>query len=182
MSKVTERITKIGLIIFLMTVIAPIISASFINGIVDFDGPRTIDPGIDDAFTYTVNSFQNYKITVDVSFNETVSPTYTLYVVVTSRAEWSEMLNGTKTLDNITDFLYNQTIYHNQPFTFNVIIPNSDEWTFIFFNPNAEPMLTRISITRKHIFWWLWIVIPVLVIIGLSSAVLVTISRRVKKS
>jgi len=169
MSKVTERITKIGLLAILMIMIAPVISSSLVSGIVDFDGPRTIDPGYVDAFTYTVDTFKNYRFTIDVGFNETVLPSFVLNVFVTTRVEWDEMLAGTTTINNMTEHLYNDTIYHAQTVQFDVIIPDWDEWTFVFFNPNAVEMLTQIRLARQHILWWLFIVIPALVIIGLVA-------------
>ncbi|NHJ33635.1 MAG: hypothetical protein FK732_12310, partial [Asgard group archaeon] len=167
MSKVTKRITKIGLLTILAIMIAPVISSSLVMGIVDFDGPRTIDPGYIDAFTYTIETFKNYRFTVDVRFNETVDPSFTLQVFVTTRVEWDDMLAGQKTLHNMTDYLYNNTIYHAQPVQFDVVIPDWDEYTFVFLNLNPSEFLTQIRLERQHILWWLWIVIPAVVIIGL---------------
>lgn len=167
MSKVTKRMTKIGLLAILMIIIAPVISSSFVSGLVDFDGPRTIDPGYVDAFTYTIDTFKNYRFTVEVSFNETVDPSYTLNVFVLNRTQWDEMLAGTKTLNNVTDLLYNSTVYHAQPLKFDVVIPDWGDWTFVFLNLNPLEFLTQIRLARQHILWWLWIVIPVVVVIGL---------------
>lgn len=169
MSKVTEKMTKIGLLAILMIMIAPVISSSFVSGLVDFDGPRTIDPGYVDAFTYTVDTFKNYRFTVDISFNETVDPSYTLNVFFTTRAEWDEMLAGTKTLHNMTESLYNTTVYHAQPLKIDVVIPDWEEWTFVFLNLNTLEFLTQIRLARQHILWWLWIVIPVVVVVGLVT-------------
>jgi len=169
MSKVTERTAKIGLLAILMIMIAPVISSSFVSGLVDFDGPRTIDPGYVDAFTYTVDTFKNYRFSVDVSFNETVDPSYTLNVLFTTRAEWDEMLAGTTTLQNMTFFKINDTVYHAEPFHYDVIIEDWGEWTFIFLNLNAAEFLTQIRLSRQHILWWLWIVIPIVVVIGLVA-------------
>ena len=169
MSKVTERMTKIGLLAILMIMIAPVISSSFVSGLVDFDGPRTIDPGYVDAFTYTIDTFKNYRFTVDISFNETVDPSYTLNVFFTTRTEWDEMLAGTKTLSNMTDYLFNATVYHGQPLQYSVVIPDWEEWTFVFLSFNAAEFLTQIRLARQHVLWWLWIVIPIVVIIGLVA-------------
>ncbi len=169
MSKVTERMTKIGLLAILMIIIAPVISSSFVSGLVDFDGPRTIDPGYTDAFTYTVDTFKNYRFTVDISFNETVNPSYTLNILFTTRAEWDEMLAGTKTLHNMTEFKYNTTVYHAQPLQIDVVIDDWGEWTFVFLNLNDAEFLTQIRLARQHILWWFWIVIPVVVVIGLVA-------------
>ncbi len=171
MSKATARITKISLFAILVIMIAPVISTTLVQGIVDFDGPRTIDPGYEDAFTYTIDTFKNYRFTVVVGFNQTVLPSYLLNVFVVTRVAWDQMLEGTKTRHNMTtdDYLFNETVYHAQPLTFEVIIPNWDEWTFVFFNPNPNEMLTQIRLARQHILWWLWIVIPILVIVGLVA-------------
>jgi hypothetical protein len=149
--------------------IAPIISTSLVSGITDFDGPRTIDPGYTDAFTYTVDTFKNYRFTINVEFNETVQPTFLLNVFITTRAEWDAMLAGTVTRHNMTEFEYNATVYHAVPLQYDVVIPDWDEYTFVFFNPNSIEMLTQIKLARQHILWWLWIVIPVLVVIGLVA-------------
>ncbi|MBK5114003.1 MAG: HEAT repeat domain-containing protein [Candidatus Heimdallarchaeota archaeon] len=171
MSKATERITKISLIAILMIMIAPAISASLVSGIVDFDGPRTIDPGYTDAFQYTIDTFKNYRFTVLVEFNETVNPSFLLNVFVVKNEVWEEMLAGTTTRHNMTseDYLYNATVYHAVDLSYDVVIPDWDDWTFVFFNPNSVEMLTQIRLARQHILWWLWIVIPVLVVIGLVA-------------
>ena len=166
MSKVTERMTKVGLLAILMIMIAPVISSSFVSGLVDFDGPRTIDPGYDVAFTYTIDTFKNYRFTVDISFNETVDPSYTLNVIFTTRAEWDEMLAGTKTLQNMSDYKINTTVYHAVPLQYDVVIEDWGDWTFIFLNLNAAEFLTQIRLARQHVLWWLWIVIPIVVIVG----------------
>ncbi|MHA1122897.1 MAG: HEAT repeat domain-containing protein [Candidatus Heimdallarchaeota archaeon] len=169
MSKVTERMAKIGFLAILMIMIAPIISSSFVSGLVDFDGPRTIDPGYVDAFTYTIDTFKNYRFTIEISFNETVLPSYVLNVFVTNRSVWDEMLAGTTTINNMTGFLYNATVYHAQTLEFDVVIPDWGDWTFVFFNPNAAEMLTQIRLARQHVLWWLFIVIPLVVVIGLVA-------------
>lgn len=135
-------------------------------GITDFDRPRTIAPGYSVAFTHTVENFKNQKFSIEIEFNETVPDDYVLNVFCTTREEWDAMLTGRITVKNMTEFLYNGSVIFGELLTYEVVMPNWSDWTFIFLNQNQNDMLTQIKLSHQHILWWLAIVLPGLVIIG----------------
>ncbi|NHJ33636.1 MAG: hypothetical protein FK732_12315 [Asgard group archaeon] len=171
---------KNKLFLVIPILIAPILLTSFVCGEVIFDGPRSISPDLSDAFTFTVDSVKKYHYTIDLVFNETVLPSYILIVFVTTRAEWADMLAGTKTLHNMTDYLHNQTVYHKQLVSFNITIPDNYEWTFVFYNPNEFEMLTRIKITQEYSAGLSVDYIPLIAIIGFTVIIVISKKRKMK--
>ncbi len=169
MSKAIRNLTKINLLVFTILIITPFLSSALVLGITDFDRPRTIEPGYDLAFTHTVENFKNQKFTIEIEFNETVPEDYVLNVFCTTRDEWDDMLEGSVSVNNMTHFLYNGSVIFGELFTYEVVIPDWEEWTFVFLNLNQNDMLTQIKLSHQHILWWLWIVLPGLVIIGLVA-------------
>ncbi|MHA1220658.1 MAG: hypothetical protein ACTSQB_02885, partial [Candidatus Heimdallarchaeota archaeon] len=84
MSKATRRMVKFGILAFTVFMIIQM-STTSVDGIVDFNRPRTIKPGYEDAFTHTVRNYKSQRFTITVSFNETVPVDYTLHVFCTNR-------------------------------------------------------------------------------------------------
>ncbi|NHJ87310.1 MAG: HEAT repeat domain-containing protein [Asgard group archaeon] len=167
MSKATRRLVKFGILAFTVLIITQITTSMNVDGIVDFDRPRTIDPGYTDAFTHSIRNYKNQRFTITVTFNETVDPSYTLQVFCVNRTEWDLMLDGSVTIANMTSSKYNHTVLWGEVYTVSVVIPDWNEYTFVFLNLNADSMLTQIRLEHQHVLWWLWIVIPAVVIIGL---------------
>ena len=97
MSLPSKRIAKLGVLAVTILMIMPVVSSTMVKGIVDFDRPRTIDPGYNDAFTYTVENYKNQRFSVTVTFNETVDEDYVLNVFVTNRTQWDNILDNVNT-------------------------------------------------------------------------------------
>ncbi|MBN1331027.1 MAG: HEAT repeat domain-containing protein [Candidatus Heimdallarchaeota archaeon] len=167
MSKATCRLVKFGILAFTVLMIAQITTSMNVEGIVDFDRPRTIDSGYVNAFTHSVRNYKNQRFTITVSFSETVPQTYELHVFCTTREEWDLMLDGIVTVENMTDYKYYKVTEWEEVYSASVVIPDWEEWTFVFLNLNPASMLTQVRLEHQHVLWWLWIVIPAVVIIGL---------------
>ncbi|HUT80385.1 MAG TPA: HEAT repeat domain-containing protein [Candidatus Bathyarchaeia archaeon] len=167
MSKATRRLIRFGILAFTVLMITQLTTAMNVEGIVDFDRPRTIDPGYANAFTHSIRNYKNQRFTITVTFNETVPQTYELHVFCTTRTEWDQMLDGVVTVENMTQYRYYKITEWGEVFSVSVVIPDWEEWTFVFLNLNPASMLTQVRLEHQHVLWWLWIVIPAVVVIGL---------------
>ncbi|NHJ85965.1 MAG: HEAT repeat domain-containing protein [Asgard group archaeon] len=169
MHKFGKTITKIGFLLILVLVFTPLFSISSVNALNEFNGEKTIRVGYVDAYTYTIDNYKNQRFTIQSYFNETVNPAFELIVLCTIASEWDSIQNGSTTLANMTHYLQNYSVSWGETYVYEVVIPDWEEWTFVFLNLNGASMLTQLKIDRQHVLWWLWIVIPLLVIIGLTT-------------
>lgn len=173
MNKTTSKLIKLTFFAFTLICVSGL-STTFVLGVIDYDQPNTVQNGYTDAFTHSVNNYKNQRFQITPFFNQTVNPTYELHVFCVRRTTWDLMLDGSLAVENITDvsndnILYYHLLEHSEIYTADVVIPDWEDWTFVFLNLNGADMLTQIRIEHQHILWWLWIVIPVLVVLGLAT-------------
>ncbi|NHJ04860.1 MAG: hypothetical protein EAX90_08555 [Candidatus Heimdallarchaeota archaeon] len=177
-----KRASRISILAFTIIVMTSLITVSSVIGGLIMDRPKTIQPGISNVFIYSIDNFKNRRYTVTVELDITVPEGFVLDSLVIFRDEWERIReNDSIGLSDINQLLVlaNETvekgtsgsILEPEPdiLEYEVIIPDNDDWTFVFLNLNAADMLCHIRITNQHILWWLWVVIPSIVVIGLVS-------------
>ncbi|MHA1556624.1 MAG: HEAT repeat domain-containing protein [Candidatus Heimdallarchaeota archaeon] len=183
MSNRLRKVLRINKLMLTLLLATSIISMTFVMGLSDIDKSVRIEHGYDEAYIYTVENYKNQRFALEVEFDATVSIDYVLYVFCVPREEWNRVEeNGTLHINDIPaeNFLFNATVTKLVDLldTDNVIIdligediviPDWEPWTFVFLNLNGEDLTTNVMVKHQHILWWLWIVLPTLVIAGLTT-------------
>ena len=176
-----KRASRISILAFTLIVMTSLITVSSVIGGLVMDRPKTIQPGISNVFIYSIDNFKNRRYTITVELDITVPEGFILQSFVVFRNEWERVrandslglidINPTLLLTNNTVEKSNASILEPEPdiLIYEVIIPDNDDWTFVFLSLNNADMLCHIRITNRHILWWLWIVIPSIIVIGLVS-------------
>lgn len=177
-----KRASRVSILAFTLIVMTSLITVSSVIGGLIMDRPKTVKPGISNAFIYSVDNFKNRRYTVTIELDVTVPEGFILQSLVVFRNEWERIrANSTLGLSDINEnlLLANETVEKGTAGTilepepdileYQVIIPDNDDWTFVFLNLNNADMLCHFRITNQHILWWLWIVIPTIIVVGLVS-------------
>ncbi|NHJ46455.1 MAG: hypothetical protein FK733_01585 [Asgard group archaeon] len=166
MNKVARKYLKFGMLTITFIMVAQL-AIPLVAGVIDSDRPRTIQPGYGRAYIYTVRNYKNQKITITTFFNETVPSYYDLHVFCTREEEWLDISDGEASVFDMQQNASFHVVDHGERYVLEYIVPDWEDWTFVFLNLNPADMLTQIRIEHQHVLWWLWIVIPSVVIIGL---------------
>jgi len=173
MSNRLKKVLRINIFAFTLLIAASFITTSSVMGLTDFDQTKQLQNGYADAFIYTVQNYKNQKFSLEVTLAETVPDTYEVYVFCVPREQWYRIRdNNTLGIDAIAEnqFLYNQTATTDETLVGeNIVIPDWESWTFVFLNLNGDEVSADIMVKHQHILWWLWIVIPSLVVAGLVT-------------
>ena len=142
-------------------------------GISDFEKSKQLQNGYEDAFIHTVENYKNQKFALEVEFGETVPSDYEVYVFCVPKSMWYLVRdNASLNLNDIPaeNYIYNQTAVKSSILVGeNIVIPDWGSWAFVFLNLNGDEMTAIISMSHQHVLWWLWIVIPTLVVAGLVT-------------
>ncbi|NHJ40626.1 MAG: HEAT repeat domain-containing protein, partial [Asgard group archaeon] len=166
MNKVARKYLKFGMLVFTFIIISQL-TIPLVSGVIDTDRPRTIRPGYQQAFIYTVRNYKNQRITTTIFFNETVPDGFTVHVFITTEDEWNEMTNGLRTVYEMEENRTYHLVQKNELYVQEFVVPDWDDWTFVWLNLNGVDLYCeQIRIEHQHILWWLMIVIPSIVVIG----------------
>ena len=173
MSNRLKKVLRINLFAFTLLIAASFITTSSVMGLTDFDQTKQLQNGYADAFIYTVQNYKNQKFSLEVTLAETVPDAYEIYVFCTTRDQWYRIRDNSSLGINAIpadQFLYNQTATTDGMLTGeNIVIPDWGSWTFVFLNLNGDEVSADILVKHQHVLWWLWIVIPSLVVAGLVT-------------
>ncbi len=172
-----KKVLRINMLAFTLLLATSIISTTIVMGIPDFDSSKQLEHGFPDAFTHAVENYKNQKFTLEVELGATVPSDSTIYVFVVPRDEWYHIRDNSSLFMNdiaAEDYLYNDSVTKlftadNDPAILvseDIIIPDWEAWTMIFLNLNGAQLTATIKIEHQHILWWLWIVLPTLVVFG----------------
>ncbi|MFW9924982.1 MAG: HEAT repeat domain-containing protein, partial [Candidatus Thorarchaeota archaeon] len=168
-----KRTTKISLLTLTIIFVITFVSVAFVNSIVLFDGPKTIQSGYEDAYTYSIENFKNQRFTISVVYDATSSVNNELHIFCAKQGDWERVRDNNSL--GITDipadsFLENMTILEGEgQGTYEVIIPDWGDYTFVFLNLESISFTVIIKIEQQHVLWWLWIVLPSIVVVGLVT-------------
>ncbi len=179
----TKKVLRISILAFILLLATSIISTTLVMGLTDFDQSKQLQDGYEEAFTHTVENYKNQRFTIEITLEETVSNNSIVYVFVVPRDDWSRIRdNASLGISDIPaeNFLYNESVekvyFDIDDKTVlvtlvgeNIVIPDWNPWTMIFLNLNGEELSSSIKVEHQHILWWLWIVIPSLIITGLIT-------------
>jgi hypothetical protein len=147
------------------------LSLAFVQGVYDYNKKKTLKPGKGaDLFYYTKENFKNRRFKVNVTVMNTVPPDRYIYVFFMRRDSYFDWRDNDTAISELDDVLYtNYEVNSENSIQFEVVIPDWDYWTFVFYNPNDVDVPTVIKISHRHVYWWLWIVIPSMVVVGLAG-------------
>ncbi|MHA1188117.1 MAG: HEAT repeat domain-containing protein, partial [Candidatus Heimdallarchaeota archaeon] len=171
MSKRLKRMSRISLFAFITIIFVSFISQTVL-GITDFDQQRKIPAGYEDAFTHTINNYKNQRFSVNCTLIDlNVAAEALLDVFVIYRDNWTDIQDGNLNLSTLPAkfFLYNETVAVNGTLLFDVNIPDWDAWIFVFLHFEAGELTAQIKLAHRHILWWMWILLPGLIIGGLVT-------------
>ncbi|MHA1879753.1 MAG: HEAT repeat domain-containing protein [Candidatus Heimdallarchaeota archaeon] len=172
MIKTLKRMSRVYIFTFALIFITAA-STYTAMGATDFKGIKSIKPGLNNAFRYSIRNFKNQRFTISVFFNETVPTSYWLLVFCIDRQTLTDLEQGRLTPYNLTEtsgeYLFYYNVSHSEYFEVTEVIPDWEEWTFMFLNLNENEMMTYITIKRQHVLWWLGLLLPLLAIGGLVS-------------
>ncbi len=199
MSTELKKVLRINMLAFTLLLATSIISSTLVMGLSDFDQSKQLQHGYVDAFTHTVENYKNQRFTLEITLGETVTNDSTIYVFVVPRYDWFRIRNNASlSVSDISagNFLYNDSVTKIYSTALdkeilvtlvgeNIVIPDWEPWTMIFLNLNGAELSAVIMVEHQHILWWLWIVIPSILVIGLVTYAVVgnvTKYERVKMS
>ncbi|MHA1737477.1 MAG: HEAT repeat domain-containing protein [Candidatus Heimdallarchaeota archaeon] len=172
MSKRLKRMSRISLFAFITIIFVSFIASQTVLGITDFDQQRKIPAGYEDAFTHTINNYKNQRFSVNCTLIDlNVAAEALLDVFVIYRDNWTDIQDGNLNLSTLPAkfFLYNETVAVNGTLLFDVNIPDWDAWIFVFLHFEAGELTAQIKLAHRHILWWMWILLPGLIIGGLVT-------------
>jgi len=172
MSKRLKRMSRISLFAFIFIIFVSLFASSSVLGITDFNKQRKLQSGYDEAFTHTVNNYKNQRFSINITILDiNIAENATAYVFVIYRDNWTDITNGELNFSTLAlkFFLYNQTVGVNETLLFDVTIPSWDAWIFVFMHFEEGEITSFIKLSHKHVLWWMWILIPGLIIAGLTT-------------
>ena len=172
MSKRLKRMSRISLFAFIFIIFVSLFATQSVLGIADFNQQRKIPPGYQDAFTHTINNYKNQKFSVNFTVIDlNVAPDAIVNVFVIYRDNWTNIQDGNLNLSSLPAkfFLYNQTVGVNGTLLYDVTIPDWDAWIFVLLHFEDFDVTAHIRLAHQHILWWMWILIPGLVVAGLTT-------------
>lgn len=172
MSNKLKRLSRISLFAFILIIFVSLFATQSVLGITDFNKQTKIPPGYTDAFIHTINNYKNQKFSVNFTVIDlNVDPDAIVSVFVIYRDNWTDIQDGNLNLSTLPAkfFLYNETVGVNGTLLYDVTIPDWDAWIFVFLHFEEFDVTAHIKLEHRHILWWMWILIPGLIVAGLTT-------------
>ncbi|MHA1124822.1 MAG: HEAT repeat domain-containing protein [Candidatus Heimdallarchaeota archaeon] len=172
MSKRLKRLSRISLFAFIFIIFVSLFASSSVLGITDFNKQRKIQEGYSGAFTHTVSNYKNQRFKINLTVLDlNVAPDALVHAFVIYRDNWTAIIDHTLNLSDLSIkfFLYNQTVGVLETLLFEVTIPSWETWIFVFMHDQVGEVTTHIKLAHNHVLWWMWILIPGLIIAGLTT-------------
>lgn len=168
-----RKVLRINMLAFTLLLATSIVTTSFVMGISDVDKSVSLASGYATAYTYTVENYKNQKFTIEVEVDETAASSDKVSVFCVPRHEWL-LIQDNNSL-HVMDIPAEQFLFNDTADKFeilvgeDIVIPDWEEWTFVILNLTGDDLTILVMIKHQHILWWLWVVLPSIIIIGLVT-------------
>ncbi|MBD3189046.1 MAG: hypothetical protein GF308_00295 [Candidatus Heimdallarchaeota archaeon] len=164
MSKALKLASKFSIIFLLTLALSPFFITG-VSAITDIRQPKTLSPN--EIYTYQVRRFRNQRFTFRVSFEEGTSQEGDhITFLICRQNDFDLYENGTdpSQLETVQYYDANVTSLNHQ-----FVVPDNHLWYFVFHNRMSRSTTFDLWISHQHLYGWIWWVVPLVFVVGLTA-------------